>query len=90
MNDGELRRVAWRCRRGHLELDLLLQRFLREGYADLAPTGRAAFVRLLALSDTTLMRLLLPEQGARSAAVDEEVDTEMRDILERVAGAIAH
>lgn len=52
-------RLRWRCRRGLLELDLLLEAFLHEGYADLAPDEAAAFEALLGLPDPQLLRYLL-------------------------------
>lgn len=54
----ELRRLAWRCRRGVLELDLILGDFLREVYPRLAAAEQQAFRRLLRLSDQTLLDYL--------------------------------
>lgn len=61
MNDAELARTRWRCRRGLLELDLLLLRFVERGYAGLDPAQRAAFERLLTLADAELQALLQGE-----------------------------
>ncbi len=61
MNDAELARTRWRCRRGLLELDLLLLRFVEYGYAGLDPAQRAAFERMLTLADTELLGLLQGE-----------------------------
>jgi antitoxin CptB len=52
-------RMRWRCRRGMLELDLLLERFLDGGYDRLDGHGRSVFVRLLELPDQTLQSWLL-------------------------------
>lgn len=49
--DGRLR---WRCRRGVKELDVLLTRFLDDGYADLSAAERATFEALLELPDPEL------------------------------------
>ena len=38
------RRLRWQCRRGMLELDLLLSRFLDAAYADLTKQQRRDFV----------------------------------------------
>lgn len=54
----ELRRLRWRCRRGMLELDLVLQDFLDREYAMLSAKERAAFQRLLSLPDTALISYL--------------------------------
>jgi antitoxin CptB len=54
--DGEEeRRLQWQCRRGLLELDLLLQRFVAEQYGSLNSDARLAFRALLALPDQTLL-----------------------------------
>jgi len=41
-------RLRWRCRRGLLELDVVLKNFLDQGYASLTPVEREAFDKLLA------------------------------------------
>jgi antitoxin CptB len=48
-------RLQWRCRRGLLELDLVLQMFLREGYATLTSDEKQHLDRLLELPDDTLL-----------------------------------
>jgi len=48
-------RLQWRCRRGLLELDLVLQAFLNNGYAALNPEERQHLDRLLELPDDTLL-----------------------------------
>ncbi len=55
---AELDRIRWRCRRGLLELDLMLARFLERGYAGLAPVERDVFKGLLERSDNELWDLL--------------------------------
>ena len=51
----ELRRLRWRCRRGVLELDLILQDFLDKQYQALPTAEKHAFQRLLSLPDTILI-----------------------------------
>ncbi len=53
--DRQLSRLRWRCRRGMLELDLLLGRFLDNHYRDLDEAGRSALSRLLDMPDPELM-----------------------------------
>lgn len=48
-------RVRWHCRRGLLELDLLLDRFLERYYAKLDEREHAAFERLLETPDPLLL-----------------------------------
>lgn len=52
-------RLAWRCRRGMLELDLLLAGFLERGYDRLSAQGRQAFDELLNCEDAVLLEYLL-------------------------------
>lgn len=63
MSDAALARARWRCRRGLLELDLLLQRFVDHHYADLPDTERRAFEQLLAFPDAELLALLQGGDG---------------------------
>jgi antitoxin CptB len=57
--DPELKRLRWRCRRGMRELDVLLERYLRDRWPT-APAGRRqAFVGLLELPDPELAALCL-------------------------------
>jgi antitoxin CptB len=58
--------MRWRCRRGMLELDLVLQDFLDHQYAALSTNERAAFQRLLSLSDTALISYLHGTEEADS------------------------
>jgi antitoxin CptB len=54
----QLERVRWRCRRGLLELDLVLQRFVDEYYAGLGEAERRQFETLLDLSDNELWDMI--------------------------------
>ena len=56
--DVEQRRLAWRCRRGMLELDIVLQRFVEKHFDTLAPAEMQAFNMLLALPDNDFWTLL--------------------------------
>jgi len=58
----EFRRLQWRCRRGLLELDLLLQDFLQLGYKQLTPLEKADFLQLLELQDNVLLDYLHKKQ----------------------------
>lgn len=62
-------RVRWRCRRGNLELDRLLGRYLRARYAFAPEAERRAFERLLERPDPELLDLLT---GRRRARTEEE------------------
>jgi len=53
---GQLR---WRCRRGMLELDLILQAFVDRGMEQLSETELSVFDRLLDYPDQLLLELFL-------------------------------
>lgn len=55
---SEFDRVRWRCRRGLLELDIVLNRFLDSHYERLNAGERAALNRLLELPDNELWDLV--------------------------------
>lgn len=52
-------RLRWRCRRGMLELDLLLQPFLESGYEALDEAEQGVFLQLLELPDQELFEQLM-------------------------------
>ena len=53
--DVQYQRLLWRCRRGALELDILLGDWLRANYRGLNSRQRAALERLLEYPDPDLM-----------------------------------
>lgn len=75
---SELERLRWRCRRGMLELDLLLQQFIATGYPSLDREGRGAFDTILQLSDQQLFDYLL-----RGVVVEEEGISDVIEAIRR-------
>jgi len=69
MSTEELNRLRWRCRRGMLELDLVLARFLEENYAHLTAQQRQEFDQLLDLQDHDLWHLVRGEEATSSVVV---------------------
>ena len=71
---GEMDRVRWRCRRGLLELDIVLTRFLDGDFPSLTPAQRETFSALLGLADNDLWDLvtgrLAPETPEQKEVVD--------------------
>jgi antitoxin CptB len=57
-----INKLRWRCRRGTLELDLMLLRYLDSRYIVADGAEQLAFLQLLELEDTDLMRYLMGEQ----------------------------
>ena len=48
-------KLAWRCRRGTLELDILLNSFFEQEYDHLSPAEQASFEQLLDTQDPMIM-----------------------------------
>ncbi|MDO9065306.1 MAG: succinate dehydrogenase assembly factor 2 [Sulfuricella sp.] len=61
--------MSWDCRRGMLELDIVLGRFMEQNFERLTPQEVEAFKGLLAYSDPDLWGLI---QGDETG-VDENV-----------------
>ena len=62
-------RMAWQCRRGMRELDVILGRFLETGFGRLDEQDRLHFSRLLEYPDSVLLEILM----GRMAAADRDV-----------------
>jgi len=71
---GDLDRLRWRCRRGLLELDIILSRFLDVGFADLDAEDRRIFTELLGLADNDLWDLISRRQSAPEAAQERVLE----------------
>jgi antitoxin CptB len=80
LDELELRRLRWRARRGLLENDLIIERFLSVHGARLARTEVDALARLLELPDNELLDLLLARKEP-----DPDVDSiDVRALLARL------
>lgn len=55
---AEKRRFAWRCRRGMLELDIVLQKFIAQCYEQLTLSELEELDDMLSLPDNELWQLL--------------------------------
>ncbi len=58
LRDAEQRRLAWRCRRGLLELDIVLQEFVSKQYTSLNIAELQVFDEMLALPDNEFWDLI--------------------------------
>lgn len=79
---SELARMRWKCRRGMLELDLLLRDFLSRGYADLDAAGQQRFDRILDYPDAVLLEWLM----GRIRPTDKDVAQLVDKIRSATAG----
>ncbi len=65
----ELERARWRCRRGLLELDIVLQRFMVKHYVQLSETELQQFATLLDLSDNDLWDMITTRKEPEDASL---------------------
>ena len=79
---NELSRMRWKCRRGMLELDLLLRDFLDSGYPELDVAGQQLFDRILDYPDAVLLEWLL----GRIRPTDKDVAQLVDKIRSATAG----
>lgn len=73
MNAKEFERARWRCRRGMLELDIILQRFMDKHYAQLSQDELQQFEALLEYPDNDLWDMVCARQ--------ETVDANLLSVL---------
>lgn len=72
------RRLAWRCRRGLLELDIVLQQFVAGQFKTLSSAELAAFDRLLSLPDNDFWSLIAKADVVNADAVLESLLCKIR------------
>ena len=72
----ETRRLLWRCRRGMKELDVILERYARQGLGGASEAERGAFERLLGLPDPLLAGYFLGNE--------RPADPELRSLAARI------
>lgn len=66
-------KIRWQCRRGLLELDLILNRFLNQDYLNLNESERAQFEQLLAYPDANLYAWLIGTETVSDLALSNIV-----------------
>jgi antitoxin CptB len=59
---GDLDRIRWQCRRGLLELDLILNRFLESELERLSPEQLGVFKAFLAETDTRMLAWVMGQE----------------------------
>jgi antitoxin CptB len=70
----ELQRMRWRCRRGLLELDIVLGRFVEQRYPQLNDEQRIVFDELLDLPDTQFWDLITGSKALTHAHQSEVLE----------------
>ena len=79
--DSTHNRLAWQCRRGMRELDVLLRMFLERGYTDLTAAERTTFELLLEYPDAVLLELLMGRM--------QPADMDVTQIVEKIRNTAA-
>ena len=77
IDPSALGRLRWRCRRGLLENDLLIERFFARHGAALTPLQARGLERLMDLADNDLLDLLL-RRAEPTGALDR---ADVREVL---------
>jgi len=73
MSEADTNRLRWRCRRGLLENDLVLERFLAAHGPLLSGDRLSAFERLLDYADDELWGIVSGRRECRDPALSEIV-----------------
>ena len=68
-HNNDIARLFWQCRRGMLELDVLLQNFLAKSIQDLSQKDLETFRNLLKNPDNLLLEYLM----GRTIPMDKEI-----------------
>jgi len=79
--DTELNKLRWRCRRGMMELDALLGRWLEREWRQSPSAEREVFLTLLEREDDTLWRWL--------SGLEEPADDDLAALVARIRGLSA-
>lgn len=73
-------KLRWACRRGMLELDILLSPFVEDGYDALSLEQKYVFEQLLASDDPDLFAWFMGHGKAADPAIQHLVETIVRRV----------
>lgn len=62
---GNINRLRWQCRRGMLELDLLLLPFFEKHYLELSLSNQRLFEELLDYEDQDIYQMLIDTESVK-------------------------
>ena len=69
-----LQKLAWRCRRGTKELDVLMQKFLDSHYQSVNTDLQHAFESMLDMQDPELYDLLIGKQASADQNINKVIE----------------
>ena len=72
IDDRALSKLKWRCRRGLLENDLLIERFFARHGDRLTPADARGLMRMMDLDDNDLLDLLLARDTPAIGPLDDD------------------
>lgn len=78
-DDNAKRRIRWLTRRGLLELDIILGRFMTHAFDQLSNEELAGFVALMDLPDPEILALINQSEGC--------TDSEFESVLAKIRQA---
>ncbi len=82
LKEAEQRRLAWRCRRGMLELDIVLQRFVSVHFNSLTLSEMAQLDVLLELPDNAFWDLI--QEVQTQASETKSLTAEYAAVLQKL------
>ena len=71
---SQRRRIAWRCRRGMKELDVLLEPFVANGLAQVPESELDDLERLLDTGDNILLDWLMGKEHSADVAIERQIE----------------
>ncbi len=69
-----LQKLAWRCRRGTKELDVLMQKFLNKHYQTANEDLQHAFEKMLDMQDPELYDLIVGRQASKDKNINQVIE----------------
>lgn len=69
--DTHIQQIKWRCRRGMLELDMLLAPFAEKAYPHLTDPQKVCFRKLLTLPDPEILGWLMGKEKPQGNDLQE-------------------
>jgi antitoxin CptB len=89
LNDRELSKLRWRCRRGLLENDLFIERFFKQHEHHLTTELAAGIEALMALADNDLLDLFMARKSPQELPELHDSPA-VRDVLGLVRASPLH
>jgi len=67
--EAERSRLAWRCRRGIREMDIVLQTFLNQSYDTLSDADKNSFAQLLDEADLDILNWIMGKDEPKNDGI---------------------